>query len=609
MEGRTRTRPKGASALFFGWPERTNRVLIVVVVLALLLGVPVLSMAIPSVHLDRQIVVIEPGSYLAFHFGFYGYGEIEYMYNGISGSDLRMLELDSVNYHLFVAGKSYQSISSHRIYSSGVGGHGEGGFIWDKYLVLVNDGADTGQLELEMDGRVYLSMLPAGVISLTASAVGYLLGRQADKEARLDIANPVIMARRGLRRKALATIALLSLLPMGILLAIAYVTPATPPFFLRGGTFGFYIGLFVTLLIVFQLRFKLTKDQVAQRPLLANLAYRLRVSGYRVTEGEDRLIVHISSTSAVHTITRKASDGTWVLYKTSATPKGFGILIVLSLTFLGAPLALGLSLFMLYRTSVFASTRVLPRLSQLPIPQPQGGEADTRMMIVESLSEGRRLSAEAYECARSNYHDAVILMAIVGIVLGNIVGILAYQQTDFDARIRIALAVAILFSVLFAAVSWLFLGAKFRPRINEFKAWTTKLDAALSREAAGLSPSDGEPSSFELIADSFKEMPKWLKARRRAGGYRRPLYWLLMFFLLYGAFILGMNGYSYWAEETNPTAGIAAMALAVALALLAAFSYWVVKRRLNQEMETTLSEWNERQEALRLAMERLLAGE
>lgn len=140
MEGWTRTRLKNASDLLNGWPERTNRVLIAIVVVALLLGVPVLSMTFLSVHLDRQTITIEPGSYYSIHFGFYGFGKIEITHSGFSGSDFYMVELDRVNFYRFLAGNPYQYTSYGIMGFGNSGSSSEGGFIWDKYLVLVNDG-------------------------------------------------------------------------------------------------------------------------------------------------------------------------------------------------------------------------------------------------------------------------------------------------------------------------------------------------------------------------------------------------------------------------------------------------------------------------------------
>ncbi len=608
MEGLTRTRLKGASDLLSGWPERTNRALIAIVVLALLLGVPILSMTVLSVHKDRQTITIEPGSYYSIHFGFYGFGKIEITRSGISGSDFYMVELDRINFYRFVAGKPYQYTSYGIMGFGNSGSSSEAGFIWDKYLVLVNDGPSTASAELEVDGRAYMSMLPTAAIFVTVSAVSYWLGRQTDKKAHLDMTDPLVMARRPVRRKALKTITALSLLPIGIMLGIAAAIPTDFPLGSAGEVGGFFVGMFVTVIVSFQLRFRLMKVRTAPAQLLADLAYRLRVSGYRVTQEGSRLNVRMSSTSAVHITTRRVSDGTWVLYKTSATPSGFSIIIVLTFIGLGLPLALALSLFMLYRTSSFASTRVLPRLSQLPIPHEQEIKVDTRMIIIESLSEGRRLASEAYESARSNYQDSVIIMTVVGMVLSVILGILTFILVDSEDRDRIALAVGVLSMVAFSAISWFLLAAKSKPQISEFKTWAAKLDSALSREVAGQNPSDSDPSSFELIADSFKEMPKWLKARRRAGGFRQPFFWLLIFFLSYGAFEAGLTGLSWWFAGQR-LIGTVAIVVCVVLVLCTVFSNRNWKRRLDQELEKTLSGWNERFDALRTEMERLLVGE
>ena len=604
MVGRAGIRSKGASNLLEAWPERTNRSLIAIVLVALLLGVPAMSMTALSVHLDRQDITVEPGSYRSFHIGFYGFGKLEYTSSSISLPNVYMLKLDRVNYYRFVAGEEYQYSS----YGSIGGWSSQAGLIWDEYLVFVNDGAGPVQISLKLDGTAYVSMLPAVGILVAASAAGYWLGRVADKKAHLDMTDPLVVARRPVRKKAVTTISLLALLPIGFMLAIPAVVPEGAPILAGGEVSGFFLGLFITVIIAFQLRFKLTKVPSAPSEILANLAYRLRVSGYRVTEERRRIIVQVSSTSAVHITTRTSPNGTWVLFKPSATPSGMSIMIILLLTFIGAPLALALSLFILYRSSAFASMRIMPRLSGLPIPQAPGIKADTRMMIVESLSEGRRLSAEAYESARSNYQDLVVVMPVVGILLSVIAGTLAFTQIDSEDRGRIALAVGVSSAVVFSAISWSLLAARAKPRIAEFKSWSAKLDSALAREVAGQNPSDSDLSSFELIASSFREMPKWMKARRRAGGYRKPLFWLLVFFLSYGAFESGLTGFLLLIQGQQTT-GFIAVTVCAALVLLAAFSYWVFKKRLDKEMDQTLSLWNERYEALKSDMERLLAGE
>lgn len=604
MEGGARIRSKGATGVLEGWPERTNRALIAFVLVALLLGVPALSMTALSVHIDRQDITVDPGSYRSFHIGFYGFGTLEYSTGSTSFPDVHELQLDSVNYYRFLAGKDYQPTS----YSSVGGGTSQTGLIWDEYIVFVNDGGMPVTISLDLDGTAYVSMLPAVGILVVASVMGFWLGRVADKKAHLDMTDTLVMARGIVRKKAIIAIALISLLPVGLMLAIPFAMPTGALITSGGEVAGFFLGLFLAVIACYQVRFRLAKYAGSPSELLANLVYRLRVSGYRVTEERSRLVVQVSSTSAIHITTRASADGTWILFKPSATPSGMSIVIILLFTFIGAPLALALSLFVIYRSSAFASMRVAPRLTGPLVPQAKGALADTRMMIVESLSEGRRLSAEAYESARSNYHDSVIVMTVVGIIMSVITGTLAFTQIDSVDRGLIALAVGFSSAVGVSAIFWSLLAARAKPRIAEFKSWSTKLESALAREVAGQSPSDSDLSSFELIVSSFREMPKWMRARRRAGGYRKPLLWLLVFFLSYGAFEAGLTAFVLWSQGQQP-GGFISSVVCAGLILLAAASYWVFNKRLDTEMKQTLSVWNERYETLKSDMERILAGE
>jgi len=610
MEGHARTRLKGVYGVFSGWPEKMNRKLIAMVLVALLLGVPALSMILLSVNVERQTVEIEPWSHRAFHIGIYGLGEFKYSYSGAYGSEVYLLELDRVSYYRFVlAGESFDFESYRMIHPSGRGSASTGGFVWDIYLVLANNGPNTAQVEIEVDARAFLSLLPAAAILLAVSGAAYWMGRQQDKKAHMDLTNPIVAARRPVRIKALKVIAVLSVMPIVTMLAMAAVLPGSRSLMDALQMYGLFFGMLISVAFAFRLRLPLTWDPGTPQAILRNLAYRLRVSGYRVTEEDGSLKVQISSTSALHITTKKAPEGTWVHYRAGATPTGFSVLIIAFFTIIGMPFALPLALFMLYRASAFASTRVLPRLSQLPIPKVEDVRTDTRALIIESLSEGRRLSAEAYESTRSNYHDHLIITAVVGLLAGTVVGLMAYMQIDSSAKGLIALMAGMVCAAVLCAVSWWHVSNRSRPMISEFKGWSAKLDAALSREVSGQNPSDSDPSAFEMIADILKEMPKWLKARSRAGGFRQPLFWVLVFMLLYIAFNFGYVGIFWLFAGRELSLGVILIAISAVLIVLAALSYRIWKKRLDQECKSTLSWWGERRETLRSEMEKILMGD
>jgi hypothetical protein len=268
-------------------------------------------------------------------------------------------------------------------------------------------------------------------------------------------------------------------------------------------------------------------------------------------------------------------------------------------------------LFMLYRTAVFASDRVLPRLSLLPIPEEPGAKADTRTMLVECLSEGRRLSVEAYEGARSNYQDSILMLVTVSLVLSAalVLSSGAYLLKDFDAEARgvLSLLIGVVTGITASLVSWRLLARRSKPRINELKAWTARLEVALSREVAQEQLPDGEPSSLELIVESYNETPKWLKVRRKAGRFRDPGSWLLIFFFSYFALALGLGGaIDLWRGQLYNASVF--LGMSAGFGSLAAFTYLRWRKHQREEDEGMIAGLAKHIQTLKAEMETYLGS-
>ncbi|MGB2582087.1 MAG: hypothetical protein WBD03_06425, partial [Thermoplasmata archaeon] len=270
------------------WPERVNRAVVVFAVAALLVGTPIVSINAFSKHLDTQTIVVEPLSYRAIHFGFYGYGKLDFAYTGISESPIRFLQLDRTNFYRFQAGEDYDFIRSRIVsYGSG-GGGGSSGSLWETYFVFVNEGTEPAALQFAAEAEAFFSLPVAGIMLGVAAIVGYANERNSaprrPQEAE-QISPRVVMTER--RKAVIAAAGLVALLTAivvitGLIEGILSGGPAS----LAGisWTLRLWFGTIVCTAIVFALKFKLSVVNGAPDVVLASLAHRLRVSGYRVSE-------------------------------------------------------------------------------------------------------------------------------------------------------------------------------------------------------------------------------------------------------------------------------------------------------------------------------------
>lgn len=151
----------------------TARIL-VLFVLAILFAamVPLASASLMSVRVEEQTITVEPGSYEAMRFAFYGYGTFEYSYEKTGEGSMYLIELDSRNYERFVSDEPYDYLRYTSLGGHGGGGSARSGMLWVKYVVLVNDGYVPASVEFEAEGKALASLLVAGPLLLVEVAIG-----------------------------------------------------------------------------------------------------------------------------------------------------------------------------------------------------------------------------------------------------------------------------------------------------------------------------------------------------------------------------------------------------------------------------------------------------
>ncbi|MCJ7490125.1 MAG: hypothetical protein MUO87_08330 [Thermoplasmata archaeon] len=604
-------RKKGVPEL--GWPEKVDRVLVTIAVVVLLVGTPFASMLILSKHVEEQTITIAPDSYYAVHFGTYGYGGFDYSYSVLEGDSGYLLRLDRLNFWLFKSGYDYDSMRANHLGGGSGGGGGGGGLFWETYYVFVNDGRYAMQIKVEFDSTAYFSFPIALLLLGVVAIAGYAYMKRAGRLGTVECEIPSAERTRSERRKAVIAIAEIILLTAAMVTGIGLLLPSDLGQLFTGMIMfsRLWLSSIVGIIIVFKFRHKLRVVKGEPGAVLAQLTHRLRISGYMVSEKQGVLTVRISTTSAIRISAKPVADGTIIRYRAAATPKGLSIVVFLLIAPFSAILGLALSLFMLYRSAVFVNDRIIPRLHQLQTAKDLDAHADTREMLIDSLSEGRRLSAEAYEAARSNYHDSIILLVIVGLVSSLAIFTLSYGYVfqDLDAKIGLiaSLLSGVIVGITFALIPWRILGRRSRPRVDELEHWTAKLERALHREVAVEHIPDDESSSFELVLESCKEVPEWLRTRRKARMFRDPVSWILIFLLSLMAFEFAAVGISSLVHD-HLSYSAWYFGLSAGMGFLAAFVYLRWKRRQVKDDEGLMEDMKGRFQDLKKEMETYLGG-
>ena len=157
-------RPKSA-----GFVPKTSSVIFgAFLLIAVIVCTPLLSPVLLSSHSPERKIVIEPHSYYAVQFGFYGVATLEYTAEQVAGAQIYLLELDKLNYDRFVSGKHYDYNGYMTLGMGGSGLSTEVGTIWVEYLVFVNDNPSPGTVRFGYDATVHFSLLVAGPLSAAA---------------------------------------------------------------------------------------------------------------------------------------------------------------------------------------------------------------------------------------------------------------------------------------------------------------------------------------------------------------------------------------------------------------------------------------------------------
>ncbi len=355
-------------------------------------------------------------------------------------------------------------------------------------------------------------------------------------------------------------------------------------------------------------KFSLAESPVAPERALHHLAHELRVAQYRVTERPGRIDVRIGRISAVKIWARPGPGGSVLRYQPDATPTGWGLIMFFAI-FYGLALgfvAIFLILYVFSQTHRFVASRAEPRLSTLRAEGIPPRE-EVRGLLIDGLSEARRLAEEAWEAERASYQDAQAVVFLTVLLTWALLLLGTFLLTPATHPWREGwnpLLIATVPSAALGLASGFLLRRRFRPRIREIRTWVRRLQTALALEVSSEIGKEFQPSAFETLMEASQEVPRWIEAHRRAGLSRDPaagflLVGMALWTLVLVEVTLLATGYGPFVSALS---GIGA--IGVSLVLVVLYRRW--RRGWEEAARASVLEWRRRLDEVRARMDQSL---
>ena len=333
---------------------------------------------------------------------------------------------------------------------------------------------------------------------------------------------------------------------------------------------------------------------------------------YQVSQSQHRLRVKVSSTTALAVHARDSGKECEVTYQVNLTTDSTGTLVVIVL-FTGGFFLVPAAVYLLIKASSFAEGGILPQVPLGGTPKSPEGAADIRSELIDGLSEGYRLSYEAYEATQSMYTTAVISLLLTG----TIVWLAVFGLVSFGGLLSVMISRVVDSALLATAVALPLTiiplqryRRRWKPRVNDYWLWSHKLQLALVLEVDRITTANRQSSTFELIGEACSEVPKWLADRRRGGYLNRESNGVMLYSVL-GALTIILLYRSLYSLSLNFGFGFVSFVVVITSALLAFIAvevwlYWRAKRGLRGEERTVVADWTARMLRTRSKMERYL---
>jgi hypothetical protein len=390
---------------------------------------------------------------------------------------------------------------------------------------------------------------------------------------------------------AIVTILLVVSLTSGILFFPDYQTVLTIVYF----------APIAGIVIAYLMRFKAGSLSGSPEAITDAVFRGLIASGAIVENAGDRIRVRLSRRVGVR-IQLSRTDQTWtVSYGIEMNQLGAFWIILLGLT---VPfVSFVLMLFLLSKVVRFGKGELKEIVSHAT-KGPENRERDIKGLLVESLSEARRISLEAHEVLKSDYEDLLTLSIVAGI-LALFVPIMFGAWGYLDDPVSALIAISASFSFT-TALSMLLVRRRFKSQLDQVRAWKDSLAFALNVEISPASEDISSGSSFEMLARATKEMPNWLEIRRKSMLAREPVWSMSVFIMTFFGFFVTLGGVLRVGSDISH--GLVAIILGAVLFAGGMVIYLLSERRRGEEARVLKEKWGQRSREIDTRMEQLFGG-
>jgi hypothetical protein len=342
-------------------------------------------------------------------------------------------------------------------------------------------------------------------------------------------------------------------------------------------------------------------DQGNGGPSLTDMAHRLRSKGFRVAETPKSITVHFNRWVGIDLRYQRRGKGSRLIYRLDAPASTMAIILFMFLAFFfTSVLVIPLCIFLLIQADNRTRRLVLPILSSEP-SMANNSMNEIKNLLVESLSECRRLVEIAYRGVHSAYEDYILISILgIGVIGWMVIVVIIIQLPLFDPSYRVIASgvAALAASAITCSAAILLITKRMKPRVVALHKWTFRLDRAISGELSEQMP-EGAESSIELLFSAYDEMPSWLNARRKSILDRHPLPYILAVMLaLWGGISIFSSAFGLMVRG-DTTFSLLAMVMGIALVAGALWLWrWIMKREIAEEKRLA-QEWAKRREQLR----------
>lgn len=223
-----------------------------------------------------------------------------------------------------------------------------------------------------------------------------------------------------------------------------------------------------------------------------------------------------------------------------------------------------------------------------------GDEEDTQRRLTDSLTIAYLMAKDSADQRRSDHKEHAMIVVILALVVWTTILVISAGDFRDERSFLMGIGLGTVLLMALAGVVLVLMGRRTQRAADADLDWAERLLEASRLE--GTEAGEKDSSTIALLLDACREMPRWLKSRRRGVWDRKPWKALIIMFLLIG----GINGLGSYNGGTLTWGEWASVIVITAGAVLVLHE----ERRQRAETRKIRDDWNGRMSEL----ESLLLG-